>query len=91
MAIRSPDDTSEASQDFERLERAVLDLAARYQAACTENGRLAASLTASERRVTELESELREANQRRRDVAKRVDDLIGQIDQIELRFAARGA
>lgn len=35
--------------------------------------------------------EVRQVNQLRSDVAKRIDDLVGQIDQIEGRFAARGA
>lgn len=76
--------------DFERLEKAVLELASRYGAARRENARLVAALGASERRVAQLEDELREANQLRSDVAKRIDDLVGQIDQIEGRFAARG-
>jgi hypothetical protein len=33
---------------------------------------------------------MRDLNQRRRDVAKRIDDLIGQIDQIEGHFMPRG-
>jgi hypothetical protein len=33
---------------------------------------------------------MRELNQRRRDVAKRIDDLIGQLDQLEAQFVARG-
>lgn len=77
--------------EWERLERAVLELAARYAALRDEQTRLADALGASERRVAELEAELRQANQVRTDVAKRVDDLVGQLDQIETRFAARGA
>lgn len=77
--------------EWERLERAVLELAARYAALRHEQTRLADALGASERRVAELEAELRQANQVRTDVAKRVDDLVGQLDQIETRFAARGA
>ena len=80
-----------AVSDWERLERAVLELASRHAAVQHEQARLAEALGASERRVAELEAELREANQLRSDVAKRVDDLVGQIDQIEMRFAARGA
>ena len=34
-------------------------------------------------RIRRLEEELLEANQRRKDVGKRIDELIGQIDQIE--------
>lgn len=39
----------------------------------------------------ELEAELRQVNQLRSDVAKRIDDLVSQIDQIEGRFAVREA
>ena len=90
---RNPGSTApdSAASDWERLERAVLALASRYAAIHQEQVRLTEALGASERRVAELEAELREANQLRSDVAKRVDDLVGQIDQIETRFAARGA
>jgi hypothetical protein len=63
----------------------------RYAALRRENANLAEMLTARERRVEELESRVRGGNQLQRDVAKRIDDLLGQIDQIELRFAERGA
>lgn len=61
----------------------------RYEALRRESGHLAEQLTSRDRRVEELESQLREGNQLRRDVAKRIDDLVGQIDQIESRFAQR--
>lgn len=69
----------------------MLELASRYAMLRRDNARLADALGASERRVAELEAELRQGNQLRSDVAKRIDDLVGQIDQIEGRFAARGA
>lgn len=56
-----------------------------------ENTRLAETLAARDRHVEELESRLREGNQLQRDVGKRIDDLLGQIDQIELHFAERRA
>jgi hypothetical protein len=69
----------------------VVELANRYADLRQENTRLSVALGASERRVAELEDELRQGNQLRSDVAKRIDDLLGQIDQIEGRFTARGA
>lgn len=69
----------------------MLELVARYSSVRSERTQLAEALGASQRRVAELEAELRQANQLRTDVAKRVDDLVGQIDQIEERFSARGA
>lgn len=47
---------------------------------------LRTQLDQSEGRVGMLESELRELNQKRRDVAKRIDGLIGQIDSLEVQL-----
>jgi chromosome segregation ATPase len=77
--------------DWERLEKAVLELADRYAALTRDNVELKAALRERDQRIAELEAQLRAGNQLRRDVAKRIDDLVGQIDQIEERFAARGA
>lgn len=63
----------------------------RYETLRRENAHLAEMLAARDRRVEELESRVRGGNQLQRDVGKRIDDLLGQIDQIELRFAERGA
>ncbi|MCL4686257.1 hypothetical protein KJ059_16085 [Myxococcota bacterium] len=48
-------------------------------------------MAARDRRIEELESRLRDGSQLQRDVAKRIDDLVGQIGQVEFRFAERGA
>lgn len=88
------DDKSRLAGDpveFDRLERAVVELMDRFESVRRENTRLAEALASRDRRVEELESRCRESNQRQRDVAKRIDDLLGQIDQIELHFAERGA
>jgi len=77
--------------DWERLEKAVLELADRYAALTRDHVELKAALREREQRIADLEAQLRAGNQLRRDVAKRIDDLVGQIDQIEERFAARGA
>ena len=39
--------------------------------------------------IAQLEGESRQQNQRRRDVARRIDDLVGQIDELEGRLVAR--
>lgn len=88
--IRGNDEKSDAITDLERLERVVLELASRYDDLRHENKRLVSALGETQRRVGELEAALREGNQLRSDVAKRIDDLVGQIDQIEERFAVRG-
>ncbi len=76
---------------LDRLEAAALELLGRYEALRRENSRLAEVLAARDRRVEELESQVREGNQLQRDVAKRIDDLLGQIDQVEHHFTERGA
>jgi septal ring factor EnvC (AmiA/AmiB activator) len=54
-----------------------------------ENVRFARELGERDQRVTDLEAQLRQANQLRRDVAKRIDDLVGQIDHLEAQFTAK--
>jgi hypothetical protein len=44
-------------------------------------------LAEKRQRLRALDGQLLEANQRRRDVTKRVDDLIAQIDHLESQFA----
>jgi len=48
-----------------------------------ENRQLREQLASRVQKIQALESELRHANQRRQDIAKRVDELIGQIDQLD--------
>jgi rRNA processing protein Gar1 len=62
----------------------------RYAALKSEHAELGRVLHASRQRIAVLESEVRRGNQLRADVAKRIDDLVGQIDQIEGRFATDG-
>ncbi len=68
---------------------AVRALADRYAAALGENAKLVGEIDARERRVEELEVELRRLMQSRKDVAKRIDAMISQIDQLETRLVAR--
>jgi len=42
-------------------------------------------------RIQALEGDLRHANQRRQDVAKRIDELIGQIDHLEGQLGNEGS
>jgi chromosome segregation ATPase len=39
-------------------------------------------------RIRVLEGQLRDANQRRQDVAKRIDELIAQMDSLDVQLAA---
>ncbi len=67
---------------FARLESLVRSLVTRFEALGEERNALRAELDAREHRVRELEEELRQANQLRQDVGKRVDDLLTQLDGI---------
>lgn len=60
----------------------------RCQLLAEERAALAADLVRREDRIAALEGQVRELNQVRRDVAKRIDDLIGQIDHLD---AQRGS
>jgi len=72
--------------DLERLERAVSELTAAYRHLRTENAGLRRELELRGQRIRALDGRLLEANQKRQDVAKRIDELIAQIDQLEASF-----
>ena len=71
------------SFDFERLERAVAALADAHRRAREESAGLRRKLEERTRRVRALEERLIEANQQRQDVAKRVDELIAQLEHLD--------
>jgi chromosome segregation ATPase len=72
-----------AAFDVARLERAVSALIDGADRLRQENRQLREQLAARTQRIQALESDLRHANQRRQDVAKRIDELIVQIDQLD--------
>jgi chromosome segregation ATPase len=72
-----------ATYDFERLERVVEDLAQAYQRHAAENAGLRRRLDEKARELRALEGQLLDANQKRQDVAKRVDELISQLDHLD--------
>ena len=74
--------------DFDRLERAVAELARAHQRQRDENAALRRKLEQVTARVRFLDGQLFEANQRRTDVAKRVDELIAQLDHLEGQLAS---
>jgi len=73
--------------DFDRLERVVSELADAHGRARRDNAALRRKLEDSARRVRTLEGQLLEANQKRQDVAKRIDELIGQLDHLDTQLA----
>jgi septal ring factor EnvC (AmiA/AmiB activator) len=72
--------------DFQRLERAVAKLAAAYRQQRAENAGLRREIEQRTQRIRGFEGKLLEANQKRQDVIKRIDELIAQIDQLDASF-----
>ena len=72
--------------DFERLERAVDALADECRVQRGLNAQLRGEVDTQRRRIRSLEGQLLEGNQKRQDVAKRLDEVIAQIDHLEGEF-----
>ena len=53
-----------------------------------ENASLRADLEGRDSRIRSLDDQILEMNQNRQDVAKRIDDLIAQIDHLDERFSS---
>ena len=83
-------DGDPGNYDFERLEAAVESLVERQQLLRSANAALRVELNESGQRVRQLEEQLRDANQRRQDVGKHIDELIAQIDQLDVQFESQG-
>jgi chromosome segregation ATPase len=82
------DEHAEPVYDLDRLERAIAGLVednARLREAASEMRHALDERTA---RIVRLEGELRESNQRRQDVAKRIDELISQMDALDAQLAS---
>src|SRR5262249_18608654 len=84
--VQSPE--SEAAYDLARLERAIAALIDGSDRLRQENRQLREQLAQRGQRIQALETDLRHANQRRQDVAKRIDELISQIDQLDAQLGA---
>ena len=65
----------------------MIELAEAHGRARRDNAALRRKLEDSARRVRALEGQLLEANQKRQDVAKRIDELIGQLDHLDAQLA----
>ncbi len=66
--------------DFDRLERVVADLIDERHRMSAENDLLREELVRREQKITELDSQLTQQEQRRTDALKRVDDLLAQVE-----------
>jgi len=72
--------------DFPRLERAVESLLAAHEQLRGENDALRAELAARDERVGDLESALRDQQQRRADAIVRIDALVEQLVELDARL-----
>jgi chromosome segregation ATPase len=81
-------DADARSYGFDRLEHAVEELAASHASTVARNRELIGESEAKSQRIRSLEEQLLVANQRRQDVAKYIDELIAQIDQLDVQLQA---
>ena len=73
--------------DWDRLERAVRALVSQQEILRNEVTALRGELGERNHRIRTLEAQLLEANQRRQDTGKRIDDLVAQLDQLDAQLA----
>ncbi len=81
-----PDD---AGSELAALQNALEDLIDARKALATEAAALRVELAARDQRVHDLETEVQELRQTRREVAKRIDGLIAQLDHMQERAEQR--
>jgi septal ring factor EnvC (AmiA/AmiB activator) len=86
MGDRPP---SQDVSQFERLEALVRALVDRHRALEDERQQLRAGVKERETRIKALDAQLVDMNQTRRDAAKRIDELITQLDQVEAEVGRR--
>jgi chromosome segregation ATPase len=67
----------------------VAALVGHHERLRNENSALRRDLFEKEQRIRHLDEQLLEANQRRQDVGKHIDELIAQIDQLDAQFESQ--
>ena len=82
---------SRAIPDFKRLEEAVTALVDRYHRAQHQIAALRRDLAERDQRIQSQTREIRELNQCHQDVAKRLDDLIGELDRLDAQLEETSA
>ena len=75
--------TGSSIYDWDRLERAVGALVEQNDALRTRIRALTLELGERDSRIRGLETQLLQANQRRSDAYKRIDELIAQLDELD--------
>ncbi len=73
---------------WDRLERAVTRLAEEVQSLRESLRGARGELADRDQRIRRLEAQLLDANQRRQDTGKRIDELISQLDQLDVQLAS---
>jgi translation initiation factor 2B subunit (eIF-2B alpha/beta/delta family) len=76
--------------DFDRLEIAISKLTESHGKLREENVVLRNEIEEGARRMRALDSDLLDANQRRQDAYKRIDELISHLDQLDAQLAETG-
>ena len=82
---------SQEAFDMERLERVVSKLVQEHEQLRGAHDLIRKELAARDARIRNLEEQIRVANQQKRDVAKRIDELIGQMDHLDAQLAEAGS
>ena len=83
---RALDAAAESVYDLERLERAISALVEENARLRQAQADLRGDHDEKSKRILALEGQLLEANQRRQDVAKCLDELIAQMDSLDAQF-----
>ena len=83
-----PDNQETSAYTFERLEAVVAELVDSRRQLQAENANLRQQVHEQGQRLQGVENRLLDANQRRQDALKRIDDLIARLEQIDLQFGA---
>ncbi len=81
-----PNTEESSAYTYARLEAVVAELVDSRRQLQAENANLREKLLERETHVQSLDERLLEANQRRQDALKRIDDLIARLDQIDSTF-----
>jgi chromosome segregation ATPase len=87
--LRSHPDLDHDLKNFERLESLVRELVDRHAALRGEHAETLAQISLREERIDELEERVLALNQSRQDAAKRIDELISQLDRVEAELDRR--
>jgi len=87
--LRSHPDLDHDLKNFERLESLVRELVDRHATLRAEHAETLSQLSRREARIGELEERVLAMNQVRQDAAKRIDELISQLDRVEAELDRR--